>query len=213
MADTNSSEQSAKVPTVFDAGLEQLGTTYAKALLSATEGAGTTEDVLEEFQSFVEDVLEKLPQLDAALESPRVPLESKERMLDAALLGKASDVFVNFLKVVARHGRFNCLRAILRATQQQYNELRGRIEVRVTTAVAVDESTLQGIADKLKESLGKDVEISTTVDEKLIGGVVIRVGDKVFDGSVVSRLGQVRRQAVNNTIEQIRDSIGRFEIA
>lgn len=211
MADSKPGKE-AKAPTVFDVGLEQLGGTYAKALLGVTESAGNTDEVLDEFYSFV-DVLGELPRLDAALESPRVPYEAKERLLNTALSGKATQQFLNFLKVVARHGRFACLRAILRSTQEQYNELRGRVAVQVVTAVTLDAAGTKKIAAKLKESLGKDVDIKASVDGSLIGGVVIRVGDKVFDGSVVNRLAQVRGRAITKTIQQIRDSIDRFEVA
>lgn len=72
----------------FDAGQQYLGNVYAKALLGVTEHAGNTEQVVDEFESFVKDVLDQLPDFEAMLRSPRVPHADKERLLDRALAGK-----------------------------------------------------------------------------------------------------------------------------
>src|SRR6185503_14304012 len=119
--------------SIHDTGLQYLGTVYAKALIGATEKAGKTEAVLEELDSLVTDVLSALPRLDATLCSPRVPFESKERILDQAFRGKMSVQLLHFLKVLARRGRFHCVRAVRQAARKILNDLRGRVEVLVTT--------------------------------------------------------------------------------
>src|SRR5687768_10727966 len=93
--------------TVMDTELQYLGTVYAKALLGATEKSGNTDTVLAELNSVVHDVLNRLPQLELMLASPRVPLDSKERLLDQAFQGKMTPQMLNFLKVIVARGRFN----------------------------------------------------------------------------------------------------------
>jgi F-type H+-transporting ATPase subunit delta len=199
---------SAEHPTVFDTGQQYLGTVYAKALLGAA-GQTALPRVLEEFDALIE-LLDQLPRLDAVLSSPRVPHPHKETVLDRAFAGKMSDVLLRFLKVVSRHGRLNCLRAIHQAAHKQYNESQDRVVVRVVTATELDAASQQQIATKLKAALKKDVIMKTRVDQRLIGGVVIRIGDTVYDGSLANRLVRLREETVHNTAQTIRDAIQRF---
>ena len=90
--------QTVKFDTVFDVGRDQVGGVYAKALLAASEKAGNTQSVLEEFDAFLSELLDRLPRLEATLAAPRVPLETKYAMLDRVVKGRASDTFLNFLK-------------------------------------------------------------------------------------------------------------------
>ena len=100
----------ARDKAVFDTGQQYLGGVYAKALLGAAENAGNPDVVLQELDEFVDDVLAKVPRLDAALAAPGVAAEAKTAMLDKALGGKVTGELLNFLKVVARHGRFTAFK-------------------------------------------------------------------------------------------------------
>ncbi len=207
MADTEGKSES------FDSDDQYLGSVYAKALLGAADKAGNTEAVLDEFDSLVGDVLDSLPKLDAVLSSPRVPLPSQIEILDKAFGGKMAKELLNFLKVVAEHGRFECIRAMNRTARRLYNEGRGRVSVEVRTAEALDASTLESIGSKLAERLGREVEVTAVVNPDLIGGMVVRVGDTVFDASLLNQLDRLRQVTLEKTTQQIRDSIERFEIA
>ena len=117
-----------------DVGVEHIANVYAKALLDATEQAGQTAAVLEEFDAVMAEVLDRFPKLEAVLGSMLVSPEEKSALIDGVLGGRVSATLVNFLKVVARHGRLDCLRAIHRQTHALYDKLRNRIPVRLTTA-------------------------------------------------------------------------------
>ena len=197
----------------FDSDMQYLGTVYAKALLTAADKSGNTPEVLDEFDSLVSDVLEKLPKFELMLSSPRVPLPDKIATLDKALAGKIKKELLNFLKVVVEHGRFDCLRAMNKTARRLFNESRGRIEVQVKTAEALVSQTRELVVSRLTASLGKEVEVNAIVDPKIIGGMVVRVGDRVFDGSVSNRLSRLRDMALEQTAQQIRDSIDRFTLA
>ena len=196
--------------TVFDTGQQYLGSVYAKALLATSENAGETEAVLEGLQSLVDDVLEQAPGLEATLVSPRVPLEAKENMLQIAFAGKTAPTLLTFLKVLCRRGRFDCLRAILTATRTQYNDLRGRIEVQVSTADALSAGDLEATTNQLRGALGREVDVQVKIAPDLIGGLVIRVGDTVYDGSLANRLKQLRSDMVAKSTQQIRSELDRF---
>jgi len=203
MADTTKS-------TTLDPARQQIGTVYAKALLGAAEKQGLTDDVLEELQSLVEDVVDKLPQFHEALRSPRLDAEQKIGLLDRAFSGKMLPVLLNFLKVVARHGRLDCLRAILAAAHKLHNEIRGRVEVHVRTATPVTSALRDQITRRLSTLLGKQVVLRTEVDAEMLGGITVRVGDTVLDGSVSARLAQMRQAAVEKTTARFRETLEKF---
>lgn len=196
--------------TVFSNVQQHAGTTYARALLGASEKAGTSEAVVTEFESLVRDVFDRLPKFEQALASPRVPYERKVQMLDRALAGKMNPLLLNFLKVVARRGRFDCIRAIVVAAREEYRRLRNRIEVLVRSAEPLDSATQALIAQRLQATLHKEVDLKVSVEPEIVAGLIIRVGDTVYDGSVSNRLARLRDEVVGRATQKIRLNTSRF---
>jgi F-type H+-transporting ATPase subunit delta len=192
----------------FNAGQQYLAKIYAKAFLGVTEKAGITESAIEELDSFLHDVLDKLPNFEALLCSPRVTHEEKERILDRSFAGKMSVPVLNFLKVVSRHGRLDCLRSIVRSVHQLLDHLRGRIEVLITTAVPMPADVMLSVQTKLAAALGKSVSLAPRIDPAILGGFIVRVGDTVYDGSVSNRLNRMREETLAQSVAQLR---GRME--
>ena len=203
----------ARDKAVFDTGKQYLGAVYGKALLGAAEQAGNAEAVFDELNSFVDDVLAKVEHLASTLSSPRVAAEAKTAMLDKALGGKTSVELLNFLKVVARHGRFDCIEAIRQAVRQQLNELRNRVEVSFCSAEPMNQDSLDLVLNRLKAVLGKDVDLQVDVDPELIGGVKLRIGDTVYDASVANRLVRLKDELLSKTGQQLRDNLDRLASA
>ncbi|MCL4202409.1 MAG: ATP synthase F1 subunit delta [Pirellulaceae bacterium] len=203
--------EAAQHSTVLDSAQQHLGKVYAKALLGAAERAGLVEQVLDEFQAFQADLLDAVPGLDGLLASPRVAVETKTALLDRALQGRVSETFLNFLKVVVRHRRGDCLRAMLAAAMAQYNERCGCVDVWVTTASELTGEVEMSIADRLESMLGRRINLNVRTDPRVLGGLVVRVGDTVYDGSLIGRLEQWRQTAHQRITQSIRDSSGRFE--
>lgn len=197
--------------TVLDSAQQYLGKVYAKALIGAAENSGVVEQVLDEFQAFEADLLDQIPGLEALLASPRVPPQTQVDLLERTLAGQVSETFLNFLKVVVRHRRGDCLRAMLPAAIKQYNERCDCVEVLVMTASELDESQQVAIADRLESMLGRRINMTLQIDAELLGGLVIRVDDTVFDGSLSGRLEQWRSAAQQRVAQSLRDSSGRFE--
>ena len=197
-------------PTVFDSDQERLGTIYAKALLGATEKAGVSETVLAELDSLVQDVLRPLPKLEAALESPRIPYERKEQLLDRAFGGRMAPLLLNFLKILARRGRFDCLRAIQQASRDAFNEIRGRVVVYVRAAEPLDAAAQTLVTSRLRAMLHRDIDLRVSVDPDVVAGLVIRVGDTVYDGSVANQLARLRDEIIAKTNRRIRQDVQRF---
>lgn len=197
-------------PTIFDSGQEHVGAVYAKALLGAAVTAGQAAEVVEELDAFVVDVLDRLPVFEATLASPRVPAEAKLALLDKGLAGRMSDTLLTFLKVVCRHQRFNCMRAIRRAAWHQWNEWEGRVDVLVRTPTPLSAELRELVTRRLESLLGKQVNLVEQDDASLIGGMVIRVGDMVYDASVANELNRLRESAVDRVLHAVRQSFDRF---
>ena len=197
----------------FDPARQRLGTVYAKALLGATEKAGQTDAVLEELDSLVADVLDKLPDFDEALRTPRIAPEEKVQLLERVLGGRVSPLVLNFLKVVAQHERLDALRAIQRAARKLYNEMRSRVEVLVTSAAPLSNQLKTSVSSRLQQLLGREVVLSTEVDPELLGGLVVRVGDTVYDGSLAGKLKSMEAVTLEHATERLRESMDRLSMS
>lgn len=197
----------------FDPGAVQVAGVYARALLGAAEKAGQSEDMLEELDRLVEDVLDPYPEFEAVLVSDVIAGDEKLGILDRTLKGRISDLLMNFLKVTARHGRLRLLRAIRRAAHQLYDELRGRVPVEVATAAPLEEGLAGRLAERLREMTEGEPQLLCTVRPELIAGVVLRIGDTVYDGSVAARLNQIRAQMIQRSVHEIQSRRDRFRSA
>ncbi len=203
------SDQESPQPKA-DIGRQQIGSVYAKAFLAAAVNQGAVRERLDELGSFVQDILDRQPAFAATLASPRIAADEKVAMLDRVCHDRASEGLLTFLKVVCRHGRLDCLHEIHAAAKHQYNQTQGIVEVQLTTAQPLDEELSQRIRHALAEHLKQDVELRKATDASLIGGMIIRIGDLVYDSSVRQRLSSMRRQTVERTVQQMRSASDRF---
>jgi len=197
--------------TVFDTDQQQLGDVYAKAFLGFAKESGKLDKLVDELGDVV-GVFNELPKFRLAMESPRIDFADKAAMLDKAFGGKkgCSKGMLNFLKMVAQRDRFDCLNAIHSSTISAHDEMAGRVKATLTTASEVSKSVQDSVAEKLSGILGKEVNLSCVVDEDIIGGMVVRVGDTVYDGSVVNQLQQVRTKAIQKAVDAFREKLDKF---
>lgn len=196
--------------STLDPQQQQIGAVYAKSLLAAARDSGALDEVVNQLVSLGQDVLSQQPRLLDLMTSNRVSQADKYKMLDRIFQSQAHPVLLNFLKVVSRKGRFDCLPAIAHQAQRLYHEEIGVVQTLVTSASELDDSTRDQIAGKLESILGKKVDLSVSVDPSLLGGLKIRVGDTVFDGSLQTQLERVRAAAFEKSAEQIRSQFDRF---
>jgi F-type H+-transporting ATPase subunit delta len=201
--------ESSKQPTVFDSEQQQLGKIYAKALLAFGAQSGSVDSLVEGLDAIV-DVIREVPGLQAALESPRIAFEDKAKLLDKAFSGRVDKSLTNFLKVIGRKGRFDCLGAISSSARAMQDEMSGRVQAMMTSAAEIDPDVQDKIAQRLSSVLGKTVSLKASIDPAIIGGMVVRIGDTVYDGSVTNQLAQIRGRAFKHVADAIREKIERF---
>jgi F-type H+-transporting ATPase subunit delta len=193
-----------------EVGVEHIADVYAKALLDTVEKAGQTAAVIDEFDAVMAEVLDRYPKLEALLESALILPEEKSTVIDRIFGGHVSDVLVNFLKVVAHHGRLDCLRPIHHQTHDLYDKLRNRIPVTLSTATPLSAAAAQRIAKSLCDKLHGEPILQQRTDPALIGGAVIRIGDMVYDGSVANQLKNLREEMIQRTANEIQSRRDRF---
>ncbi|MEX2114394.1 MAG: ATP synthase F1 subunit delta [Pirellulales bacterium] len=195
--------------TVINVAAQQVATVYAKALLGAAEKAGQAEAAVEELAA-VAETLVQFPKLEDVLSSALIDHEEKCQVLDRVFGSKVSSLVLDFLKVVSRHGRLDILRPVAQQSGLLYDELRGRVRVGLQTATPLADGQSQNLTAALRTLLGGEPLVEPTVDPALIGGVVLRVGDTVYDGSVARQLRQVREQMITRSIHEIQSGRDRF---
>jgi F-type H+-transporting ATPase subunit delta len=191
-------------------GSQNVAAVYAKAFLGATEAAGTTDAALAELESLVSDVLDKLPRLDAIFRSALVSADQKIELIDKAVGTHASPLLRNLLKVLARHGRLEVLRGIRSEARKLVDKLRGRFRVHVSTAAELDGQLQQQLTETLRGMLGGQPVLVINTRPELIGGIVLRVGDTVYDGSIATRLARIREQMIDRSVHEIQSGRDRF---
>ncbi len=199
-------EQEPLHPTVFDIDDQQVATLYGKALLGAA--GSRVEQIVAELDSIVKEGFNRYPKLEMAFASPRISEEEKDAMITRIFGGKIDKVLLNFMKVLARRRRLSSLRAIQSAVSEMRDEQLGRLRVKVTSAQKLTDAQKKEITANLKKKFGKEVVLIEKDDPNLLGGIVLRIGDRVYDGSVQGKL-QTMRRAVNSGVEKaIRDQYG-----
>lgn len=165
---------------------------YATALFNSALGAGIMPDVREETRAF-KTLLSDTPGLRDFLLSPQVMADEKKAIIDTALGGRASDLFVRFLRLLVDKKRLPFVEEIADAYNYLYERHEGILEVRVITAVPLDDAMREKTLAKLGKETGKTIRITPVVDPDVIGGVILVMEDKIIDGSIRHYLETLRR--------------------
>ena len=187
-----------------DATREKLAEIYASALLGAAENANASVSALwEEYDSFVEQVCDAYPKFDDILDSAAVPTDEKYRMIDS-LCRDASQIFRNFLKTLVRRGRFGFIREIRAACRRLSEERLGHKIVSIKVANPLDDDMKAKLAARLKTLIGGEPIFDVVVDPNVIGGIVLRVGDVVYDASIATQINKALQDMINRSAHEIQ---------
>jgi len=207
---TQDQQATARISSVLeDPSVDSIARVYADALLDAVPGADQSS-LISELDSFVHDVLPRHSEFQRLLSSAAVSRDDKLLMIERVLGSRGSPVFVNFLKVLARHGRLDILQPICRQVGLQSEIRSGRRRVQVVSAIPATPELHRLVQESLSKSLDFTPIVEWTVDESLVGGLRIRVGDTVYDGSLRSRLRQMQQRVELRSTNEIQSGRDRF---
>lgn len=175
----------------------KLARVYAKALLDLAVEQDQVEPIKADMD-LVAGVIKESPELAVTLSSPIIKTDKKSAIMKEIFNGKVSDITMRFFDVVLNHGREGALYNITRAFENMYLDLKGIEKVEVTTAYPLSDSELKDIREKAAEYTGKQIELVQKVDDSILGGVVLRIRDQRYNGSLAHQLATLRRQFKNN---------------
>lgn len=175
----------------------RVGNRYAKALIGQAKDQSILDAVREDVL-LIQQSLEDSDELMLLLESPIVKTEKKAQIIEEIYRGKLKDLTLKFLLMVTEQKRESNIPSILNSFIETYNEEHGIATVQVSTATELSDSIKKELSKKIMESYNfKNIDLSEVVDEKLIGGMVIRIGDKQIDESVRRKLNEVHQELIN----------------
>jgi ATP synthase F1 delta subunit len=172
--------------------MEELGQVYARALFESAMEHGVLDDIQEQLAIW-SDALGENKDLQTFFFSPRFSSAEKKDAIRRIIDG-ADERFYNFLELLAERHRLPVTFRIRRAFDELWREEHKLLPVEVTSAVELDDSLVKSIGDRIQERTGRRIELTSKVDPDIIGGLVLRVGNKVLDASVHGRLERLRRQ-------------------
>ena len=180
-----------------------LAETYAEALFELTEEAGNSAEIAEELERLANLVAEQ-PDLMSLLHNRAIPKNRRAQSLRDIFEGRVSELVYKFLQVLNTNDRLGRLEEVAAAYIKLNKAQRGEVDVDVYSARPLDKGQMRDIADRVGGALGRTAVIHPRVDESLIGGLKLRVGDRLIDASVAAQLERLKRQMTESAQEAIR---------
>ncbi len=171
--------------------MEEIAQVYARSLFEVAKENDALDEVHEQLGEFA-DALSENRELQVFFFSPYFSSTEKKDGVEKVVDG-GNEYFVNFLKLVAERHRMPAVFRIRRDFDDLWREENKLLEVRITSAVELDEQLVRTIGDRIEEQTGQRIELDANVDPDVIGGLVLRVGNMVMDASVRGRLERLRR--------------------
>jgi F-type H+-transporting ATPase subunit delta len=166
---------------------------YAQALLELADARGSVDQTAEDVAGIAQ-VIENDATFAQYVSDPSVGDTQRDALIDRVFAGRTSDLLVAYLKLVNAKGRLGDFPGIARAFKALLDERAGNITVDVTVAQALSPDALEGVRQQLSGKLNKNVSVNQKVDDSIIGGVILKIGDSLIDGSVKAQLEAMKRR-------------------
>ncbi|MFM1996176.1 MAG: hypothetical protein RLZZ111_563 [Planctomycetota bacterium] len=187
-----------------DIAADRVAKIYAQAIIEAAEAAGCRAKVLDELAALAREVLPQVPEAVTVFGSPKIAPDEKDRIIDRLADGRLSPTTTNALHVLARHGRLGLLAAVVDAAERLADERDGRCQAVFTTAVPLDAAEQARIVAEAEKALSASLKPRFAVDPDIIGGLVVRVGDTIYDQSVATGLARLGGRLQERNIHAIQ---------
>ena len=172
--------------------MEEIAKVYSGALFDVAKQRGSLDEVQQQLGQFA-DAVAGDRDLQVFFFSPYFSSAEKRDGISRAVSG-ANPELVNFLELLAEKHRMPALFRIRTRFDELWDRENQRLEVTVTSAVELDPAVVESIGAEIERKTGKTIELHSEVDESIIGGLVLQVGNRVLDASVHSRLDKLRRE-------------------
>lgn len=172
-----------------------LADVYANALMALMDNDGAAGQTADELEALV-DLIYSIDGCEELLTTPMLRRTVRVGLWDKFFGGKFSQDVECLVRVMARHGRSKLIGQVAREFRKLLNRRRGFLEVKLAMADPADDETLKRLAEIVHASTGAKASIITQVDPSLIGGMVVKIGDEVYDMSVACQIRRIRAQII-----------------
>ena len=208
---TNSSEVSAanRQSTVLDDTARSIALVYAEALYNAALAKSESDSVLGELLE-IGKVIDSNPRLLGIFSTPVISRDEKAKLLKDLFLSRSSSIVSNFLMVLNEHDRLELIAAVVDQFEELDQARKNLVKVQVITAVSVSSSQEGQISVELEKKLGKKPIVAFKVDESILGGMIVRSGDWLWDDSLKNRLSSLRNQLIERSTYEIQSGRNSF---
>ena len=169
---------------------------YALSLYEVAAEGDKQKQFLDELTAVCQ-VFEREPDFLKMLLTPSIAAEDKHRVLRAAFDGRIEPYLFNFLLLITDKGRVGLIHEMRQAYKEQYYFDNGIVEVRAITAKPMSEALTEKLKAKMSAVTGKQVVLETSVDESILGGIVVKLGNEQFDTSLRTRLNEIASRLTN----------------
>ena len=173
--------------------IDVIANRYAEALFQLSEEENITKEIYNELHDVVE-VIKNNKELDNVLKSPLVAKNEKTQLIEALFNNKINNDLKNFLKILVEKGRISSLKSIELTFKELLNDKHNIIEGTLISAIALTEKQVKELEEKLSKKYNKNVTLENEVDQSILGGVLVRLGNTQIDGSVKTRLNNIKDQ-------------------
>ena len=187
---------------------DALATVYAKSLFELASDAGGNDKIVE-IADELEQVCELMRQNNEVrlfFASPIVDVSKRGEALSSIFSNRVTDLTLRFLLVLNNKGRLNHLESISASFDMLVQEAFGKVEVDLFTPIAIDALAINTIKEKVHSMLGKEPIMHPYIDKAMIGGIKLRIGDQLIDGSVQTKLRRLSESMKTNGGSAIRES-------
>jgi F-type H+-transporting ATPase subunit delta len=172
--------------------MEEIAQVYARSLFEVAQEHDKLDEVRDQIGQFA-DALSESRELQTFFFSPYFSTEEKKEGLDTAL-EDAEEIVENFLALMIENHRMPALMRVRRELDRMWRDVNQLLPVEITSAVELDEAVTKEIGEEIGRQTGRTVELSSTVDPDVLGGIVVRVGNSILDASIRTRLERLRKQ-------------------
>ena len=173
--------------------MSKAGDLYGQSLYDLAAEENLTDDILGEMET-VRGILKENPDYVTLLSEPSVPKKERLQLVDESLGSGLTPYHLNFIKILIEKGLLREYSACYKRFRKSYNETHGIADALVTTAVALSDSQLSQLKEKLEKISGKKILLEQKTDPDILGGVRVDLEGQLFDGSVKGRLSELRRK-------------------
>ncbi len=183
---------------------EYLDRRYALAYYQVAEEKGKVQQYIQEFRELVE-LINTNTDIIQLINNPQMSTLRKTELVKEIFSGKVNDDLISFVNILISKKRIHTVSGVLAETEKIYLEKQSTVVAYVKTVVALNDAEKEELVKKLKVKYNKNILLEEELDESIIGGVYIKIGDDILDGTVKYKLSQIQKLMLKDKLEVVKE--------